>query len=138
MDVGAVREQHFDDVGVFLRHGPHERRLAARRARVRVGAPGKELFDDLRVSRSGGGHQGRFAEEERQVGIRSGLVHTRALFQERAQGLPVRVLRGVDERNSRARGHSDRREHDPHRDEYCQAPSFQALRPSRQRHGWIL
>ena len=45
MDVRAVREQHLDDIGVLLRHRPHERRLFARAARVHVGALGDQLFD---------------------------------------------------------------------------------------------
>ena len=38
VDVGAMREQHLDDVGMLLRDGPHQRRLAACRVHVHVGA----------------------------------------------------------------------------------------------------
>ncbi len=50
MDVRAVREQHLDDIGMFLRHRPHERRLAASGARIHVGASRQQLFDDVGIA----------------------------------------------------------------------------------------
>ncbi len=50
MDIGAMREQQLDDLGVFLRNRPHERCLTARASRVHVGALGQQLFDHGRIA----------------------------------------------------------------------------------------
>jgi hypothetical protein len=50
MNIGAVREQQLDDLGVFLRHRPHERRLTACASRVHIGALGQQLFDHVRIA----------------------------------------------------------------------------------------
>ena len=46
MNVGSVRDEHLHDVGMLLRDRPHQRRLAARGARIHVGPFGDQLFDD--------------------------------------------------------------------------------------------
>ena len=51
VDVGTVRDEHLDDVGMLLRDGPHQRGLPARRADVDLGALRQQLFDDLGVAR---------------------------------------------------------------------------------------
>ena len=53
LDVGAGREQHLDHLGMLLRHRPHERRLASRRACVHVGTASEQLLEPRPRSPSG-------------------------------------------------------------------------------------
>ena len=60
VEIGMVREQHLDDIGMLLRHRPHERRLAARAMHIRIPALSEQQFDHFRVPRARGHHDGSF------------------------------------------------------------------------------
>ena len=66
-----VLEENLDDFRMFLRHGPHQRRLASSGANIDIRAFGKQLFHDSGIAGARGRHQGRFTEKQPGVRIRS-------------------------------------------------------------------
>jgi hypothetical protein len=87
VDVGAAGQKDLDDIRMLLRHGPHQRGLSTRSARVYVCTLVDQSRDDVRVAGAGGDHQRRLAAEEREIRIRPGLQkpsdHGRAAVQAR-------------------------------------------------------
>ena len=73
MDVGSAGEQHLDDLWMFLRDRPHQRRLAARAARVRVAPLASSCRDGGDLPDAGGDHQRRLARKQRGVRVGAGL-----------------------------------------------------------------
>ncbi len=100
LHVGAVREQHLHDVGMLLRHRPHQRRLAARRVRIHVRVLVEQLFNDVRIARASGHHHRRLAFQERGVRVRPGCEqpphHGRAsVLAGRPQRRDAKIVRRV-------------------------------------------
>ena len=76
--VGAVRQQHVDDLVVSLGHRPHQRGLSAGAfVRVDVGAMRRQQPDGVRVAGAGSRHDRRLAVAQRDVGVGAGVEQAR-------------------------------------------------------------
>ncbi len=115
VDVGAVRRQLADDVGMSFGCSPHQRRLSAPAfARVNDGPAGDEHLHGVEMSRPGSRHQRGLALGGRVVGAGSGfqqLVDDRCVAVERGEierrdAVPIRGLHirtGLDQPVDRRR-----------------------------------
>ena len=156
-EVGAARQQQPQHVDVAGARRRHQHRLALRQGRVRVGAGGEERLDDRRAPAAGGEDEGRYAVAVGGFGVRSrpeqklrrldvapvrrpvqrrravglGGVDVGLALQQGADGVGVRRLRGVDQRQVPARGGRRRQAGDRRADEYAGHEQNGMPRPER-------